>query len=137
MAMGREFIGECGWGKDPSSDNIEMELAIKYMKQSCGTPPRGVDVQITSEGYEVGNEGDEVSYPLISVVWDDGICEYPDEYIGKCIEAFERFELPEEVHQQYQLLFQLQDQMQQIADRISEARQKKLLAEKPGRQDGT
>jgi len=41
---------------------------------------------------EVGNEGDEVSYPVISVVWDDSITEWPDEYIGKCIEAFERFE---------------------------------------------
>ena len=98
--MGPEFIGECGWNIDPGGDNLEMELAIKYIKQSCGPPPPSVDVQVTSEGYEVGNEGDEVSYPVISVVLDDGITEYPDEYIGKCIEAFEKFDLPDEIYQE-------------------------------------
>jgi hypothetical protein len=28
--------------------------------------------------------------------------EYPDEYIGKCIEAFEKFDLPEEIYQEGQ-----------------------------------
>jgi hypothetical protein len=37
---------------------------------------------------------------MISVVWDDSVAEYPDEYIGKCIEAFERFDLPEEIHKE-------------------------------------
>jgi hypothetical protein len=103
--MGHEFIGEC-----PVSDKglefeiYEGELAIKYIKQECGQPPEGVDVQITSEGSEVGNEGEEVSYPVISVVWDEGITEYPDDYIAKCIEAFERFELPEEIYEQGRVL---------------------------------
>lgn len=132
--MGREFIGEVSACED---DHLEMELAIKYIKQSCGPPPCGADVEITFEGYEVGNDGAEASYPVISVVWDDGITEYPGEYIGKCIEAFERFELPEEIHQQYQLFFQLQDQMQELSDRISEARQKRLLSGKSQKQDGT
>jgi hypothetical protein len=100
--MGREFLGECGWGKDPGADDLEMELAIKYIKQCCGPPPRGVDVEITSEGSEVGNYSEEVSYPVISVVWDDFVTEYPDEYIGKCIEAFEKFDLPEEIYQEGQ-----------------------------------
>jgi hypothetical protein len=56
--MGREFIAECpGWGDDPESDDLEMESAIKYIKQSCGPPPSGVDIQITSEGCDVGNGG--------------------------------------------------------------------------------
>src|SRR5690348_11852725 len=119
--MGREFIGECPVSDNgPEFETYEGELASKYMKQSCGPAPHGVDVEITSERSEVGNDGDEVSYPVISVVWHDGITEYPDDYIAKCIEAFERFELPEEIHQQYQLLFQLQDQMQELLDRISE-----------------
>jgi hypothetical protein len=136
--MGHEFIGECpGWGDDPESDDLETELAIKYIKQSCGSPPPSVDVQVTFEGSEVGNEGDEVSYPVISVVWDECVIEYPGEYIGKCIEAFERFELPEEIQRQYQLFFQLQDQMQELSDRISEARKKRFLSGKPRNQDGT
>jgi hypothetical protein len=130
--MGREFIGEYpGGGDDPESDDFESELAIKYIKQVCGKPPPGVDVQVTLEDHELG------SYPVISVVWDDSITDYPDEYIGNCIEAFERFELPEEIHQQYQLFFQLQDQMQELADRISEAREKTLLSEKPRNPNGT
>lgn len=53
--MGREFIGECpGWGDDPESDDLETELAIKYVKQACGEPPRGVDVQVTLEDHELG-----------------------------------------------------------------------------------
>ena len=115
--MGREFIGECpGSGEDPKFDDYETELAIKYIKQECGKPPRGVDVQVTLEGHEVGNEGDEVSYPVISVVWDDGVTDYPGEYIGKCIEAFERFDLPEEIHERYRVLFDLQDKIQKLFD---------------------
>ena len=105
--MGREFIGECGWGDDTDADELELELAIKYIKQSCGSPPRGVDVEITSEGSEVGNDGDEVSYPVISVVWDDSVIGYPGVYIGKCIEAFERFELPKEIYEEGQRLIDL------------------------------
>src|ERR1700688_2482175 len=79
--MGREFIGECrGRGDDPESDDLETELAIKYIKQSCGPPPPSVDVQVIFEGFEVGNEGDEAIYPVISVVWDDCTVEYPGEY---------------------------------------------------------
>ena len=123
--MGREFIGECPVPDEgPEFETYEGELAIKYIKRECGPPPDGVDVLITSEGYEVGNEGDEVCYPVISVVWDDSITEYPDEYIGKCIEAFERFDLPEEIHQWYRELFELQQNFQDMLDRISQARRK-------------
>lgn len=55
--------------------------------------PRGVDVQISREDHELG------SYPVIAVVWDSYEAGYPDDYIQKCIEAFERFELPEEICQ--------------------------------------
>jgi hypothetical protein len=92
--MGREFIGECETsGEDPAFDNREMELAIEYIKQACGQPPRGVDVQIAREDHELG------SYPVIAVIWDDSITEYPDEYIGRCIEAFERCDSPEETYE--------------------------------------
>jgi hypothetical protein len=114
--MGREFIGERpGWRDDPESDDLETELAIKYIKQACGKPPRGVDVQVTWEGYEVG-QGDEVSYPVISVVWDDSISEYPGEYIGKCIEAYERFELPEEIYQRGQHFLDIYERIQKLFD---------------------
>lgn len=116
--MGHEFIGECTpSGEGPEFDDYEMELAIKYIKQECGKPPRGVDVQVTFEGHEVGNEGDEVSYPVISVIWDDSVTESPDEYIARCIEAFERFDLPEEIHERYRRFFDLQGKIQKLLDR--------------------
>lgn len=121
--MGREFIGECPVSdKGPKFETYEEELAIKYIKQSCGQPPRGVDVEITLEGSEVGNEGDQVSYPIVSVVWDDYITEYPGEYIGKCMEAFERFDLPEEIHERYMLLSDLQNKFQELLDHIAIAK---------------
>jgi hypothetical protein len=111
--MGREFIGECpGSGEDPKFDEYEAELAIKYIKQSCGKPPSGVDVQITLEDHELG------SYPVISVVWDDYVTEYPGEYIGKCMEAFERFDLPEEIYQRGRDFFDLQDKIQKLFEQI-------------------
>jgi hypothetical protein len=76
--MGHEFIGECPVSDEgPVFEAYEGELAIKYIKRECGQPPEGVDVQITLEGSEVGNEGEEVSYPVISVVWDNSITTVP------------------------------------------------------------
>jgi hypothetical protein len=97
--MGREYIGYCS--TDSELGTYEMELAIKYIKRECGRPPRGADVEITWEGYGLVS-GEETQYPVISVVWDDGLIDYPNEYIGKRIEAFERFDLPEEIYEQGQ-----------------------------------
>jgi hypothetical protein len=109
--MSRELIGECSTaGEDPKLDSYEMELAIKYITQACGEPPHGVDVQVTLEDHDLG------SYPIISVVWDDFITEYPGEYIGKCVEAFERFDLPEEIHQRGQHFLDLYKQIQKPFD---------------------
>ncbi len=83
-------------------------MTIKYIKQQCGQPPRTVNVQVTWEDHELG------SYPVISVVWDDSITDYPDEYIGKCMEAFERFDLPEEIHDRYEVLLDLQDKIHRL-----------------------
>jgi hypothetical protein len=59
------------------------------------------------------------------VVWDDSITDYPDEYIGKCMEAFERFDLPEEIPQQYQLPLRGSAQIEKASERIFEARNRK------------
>jgi hypothetical protein len=93
--MGRETIGDCSTsGRSPELDDYEMELAIQFIKQECGEPQDEVDVQISSEDHELG------SYPVIAVVWDDCTAGLPDDYISKCIEAFERFDRPEEIHKE-------------------------------------
>jgi hypothetical protein len=80
--MGRELIGECSrYGEDPELESMDRELAVKFIKQESGKPPRGVDAQI---GYEDSEYG---SIPAIVVVWDDYETGYPEDYIQKCIEA--------------------------------------------------
>jgi hypothetical protein len=119
--MGREFVRECpGSGNDPESDDLEAELAIKYIKQACGRPPRGADVQVTLEGHDLG------SYSVVSVVWDDSVTYYPGEYIGKCIEAFEHFDLPEDVYERYQALFDLQAKLEELIQERLERRSEEL-----------
>ena len=53
---------------------------------------------------------------VFSLFSSDLAMDYPGEYIGKCIEAFERFDLPEETHKRYRELFDLQDQIQKLFD---------------------
>lgn len=114
--MGREFIGECPkQGEDSDLNQYETELTIKYIKKKCGPPPAGVDVQVTWEDHELG------SYPVISVVWDDYTSEYLEDYIAKCISAFEKFDLPEEIYRKRwdrtSLLHELQDGLQDLFER--------------------
>jgi len=127
--LGREFIGEIGWGNEHGSDDLEMEIAMKYIKQACGPHPRGVDVEITWKGSEVGDGSEQVTYPVISVVWDEGIIEYPDEYIDRCSDAFERFELPEEIYQRHKVLLEIMRATEELSNSIDEERRKKLCGE--------
>jgi hypothetical protein len=86
--MGREFIGESSAEEDPKLDSLEIELAIKYIKQECGQPPRGVDVQVTLEDHELG------SYPVISVIWDDSVIEYPASTLGSALKPLSTLTCP-------------------------------------------
>jgi hypothetical protein len=110
--VGREIIGDCS--EDPELGEYETELIIKYLKQTCGEPPAGVDIQVTWEGCEVGC--DEAQYPVISIVWDDCAVEYPDDYIEKCSAAFERFDLPQETYDLYQAIIDLQNGIQKLPE---------------------
>jgi hypothetical protein len=111
--MGREFIGEClTHSEDPELESYERQLAVKFIKQECGKPPRSVDVQI---GYE---ESDYGSIPAIVVIWDDYETGYPEDYVQKCIEAFERFELSEEIHQQWRERASLLRDLHALTDKL-------------------
>ena len=50
------------------------------------------------------------------MVWDDSVIEYPDEYIEKCSDAFERFDLPEEIYLEGRLLVELFAQTPKLPD---------------------
>lgn len=113
--MGREFIGHCS--DDPEFSEYETELIIRYLKEACGPSPKSVDIQVTWEGCEVGNNGEETQYPVVSVVWDDFAAPRPDDYIDKCAAAFERFDLPQDIHDRSQALIDLQEKIQKLFDR--------------------
>jgi hypothetical protein len=118
--MGREVIGDCS--SDPEFGEYETERTIKYLKQVCGQPSQGVDIRVTWEGCEIGN-GDETQYPVISVVWDEGVpC--PDEYIEKCGEAFERFDTPEEIYERDREWMRLIREIQTLPEKLLDVRAK-------------
>ena len=112
--MGRELIEDCS--DDPEFSAYETDLMIKYLKQACDPPPQGVNIQVTWEGCEIGNEGGETQYPVISVVWDDFAVPRPDDYIDKCATAFERFDLPQEICDATQALIDLHEKIQKLFD---------------------
>jgi hypothetical protein len=93
--MGGETIGEClTQADDPALADYEMEMAVKFIKQEAGTASRGTEVQIGYEDSEYGG------YPVIVVIWDDYESGYPMTYIDRCMDAFTRFELPEEIYRE-------------------------------------
>ena len=90
--MGYEIVGECdACKKDPESRYYDTELVIKHIKNSSGTPPSGVELNIQWRDRELGR------CPVIAVIWDDCVSSYPGEYIRKCIEAYEHLNRNEEV----------------------------------------
>jgi len=116
--MGREIVGDCS--TDHEFGEYETDLIIKYLKQKCGPPPDGANIEVTWEGCELASD-EETQYPVISVVWDDGIIDYPNEYIGKCTEAFEHFDLPEEISEQGQKHQAILEGIEAIYESLAEA----------------
>ena len=109
--MGYEVIGECHSSEEDSKlKSYEMEAPIKYIKKTCGKPPRGADVEIIWQDHELG------SYPVIALVWDDYVTSYPHEYIEKCIVAYEHFDLPEEIHERGRLLSEIHTLIEKSLD---------------------
>ena len=70
--------------------NFPTPLQKKYFPSTFG---------VASSAATTTSGSTALGYPVISVVWDDSVTGCPDEYIGKSVEAFERFALPEEIHE--------------------------------------
>ena len=68
--------------------NFPTPLQKKYFSFTFG---------VASSAATTNSGSTALGYPVISVVWDDSVTGCPDEYIGKSVEAFERFALPEEI----------------------------------------
>ena len=68
--------------------NFPTPLQKKYFSFTFG---------VASSAATTNSGSTALGYPVISVVWDDSVTGCPNEYIGKSVEAFERFALPEEM----------------------------------------
>lgn len=125
--MGREIIGECSANdeNDRSADVREAELAIEYIKGRCGEPPQGAELILSWEEHDLG------SYPVIALIWDDCTVGYPDEYIGKCIDGLEAFEMPAEEYERgkefHEILCEIQELTERAAQAAAEARAESFL----------
>ena len=55
--------------------------------------------------------------PYIGVVWEDPLLpdgDPPDEYIAACMEAYERFDTPEELYDLWRARFGIQDGIEKL-----------------------
>lgn len=80
-----ESIGSVGSGDDTSEDWIQCcaDLAITYLKFTCGAPPAGSSLGLMWQDHELGD------YPTIGVYSE---FEPPWEYISDCEIALEKFD---------------------------------------------
>lgn len=85
--MGRESIGQCGCAQWPDVRWItaELELAICYIRQACGEPPAGCELDILWHEHELGQ------YASVGLTWD-GPAEAPWDYISRAEDALQRFD---------------------------------------------
>jgi hypothetical protein len=111
--MGREVIGECCvQSDDPALADFEMEMAVKFIQREAGPAPRSAEVQI---GYEDSEYG---SYPVIVLIWDGYEIGYPQTYIEKCIHAYDRFELPEDIYRERQERGEMLREIREVTDNL-------------------
>lgn len=85
--MGKESIGQCGCAQWPDVRWItaELELAICYIRQACGEPPAGYELNILWHDHELGQ------YASVGLTWE-GSGEAPWDYISRADDALQRFD---------------------------------------------
>jgi len=82
-----EFIGEAGTpGAEREWIHAECQLAIRHLKKVCGEPPPEIELEVQWQEHGLGE------YPMIVLIWEDGMRGAPWEYIEKCEEALTKYE---------------------------------------------
>src|SRR5271165_2314507 len=85
-AVPRESIGACGCSPSIGSWAIsELELGICYIRQACGEPPEGYELEVIWHEHDLGE------YATIGVTWD-GPYDAPWDYIQNAQDALNRFD---------------------------------------------
>ncbi len=79
-----ESIGACGISRGEWSPS-EMELGICYIRQACGEPPHGYELEIVEQDHDLG------PYSMIGLTWE-GPNDAPWEYLRRAEAALMRFQ---------------------------------------------
>jgi hypothetical protein len=85
-----EIIGEFGTG-EANRERISAQgsTAILHLIRTCGSPPPEMELQVQWQEHELG------AYPLIVLIWEDGMRGAPARYISRCQEALFEFDTGE------------------------------------------
>jgi hypothetical protein len=88
--MPSEIIGEFG-APVASCEWISAQatLAIQHIIKACGPPPPEMALQVEWQEHELD------SYPLIVLVWENGMRGTPAKYLNECQDALFEFEYGE------------------------------------------
>jgi hypothetical protein len=82
-----EIIGEVGTpGADREWISAQGKLAIRYIKEICGEPPPNMRLAVEWQEHELGY------YPVIALVWEDGMIGVPENYLSRCEAALTAYE---------------------------------------------
>lgn len=85
--MPTEIIGEFGTpGADRQWIAAQGKRAIRYIKEQCGEPPPDMRLVVEWYEHELGY------YPVIALVWEDGMIGVPENYLSRCEAALEMYE---------------------------------------------
>lgn len=82
-----EIIGEFGTsGAEREWITAQGKRAIRHLKKLCGEPPANMRLVIEWQEHELGY------YPIIALVWEDGMVGIPENYLARCQVALEAYE---------------------------------------------
>lgn len=82
-----EIIGEFGTpGADREWIAAQGKRAIRYIVKLCGEPPPDMRLVVEWYEHELGY------YPVIALIWEDGMIGVPENYLSRCEAALETYE---------------------------------------------
>lgn len=85
--MPSEIIGEFGTpGASREWISAQGTLAIRHLTDTCGPPPPEMELHVQWQEHEFG------AYPLVVLIWEDGMRGTPMKYLRRCQEALFEFE---------------------------------------------
>jgi hypothetical protein len=87
MPMPWEHIGDCGVPGGESWMRVQLELAVAYIREVCGEPPKGCEVGLMWQDTDYGPAA------TIGLCWDrTKVSDAPSDYIANAEVALRAFD---------------------------------------------